>query len=343
MNNLDTQTIELIEREYVHGETPWALGYSGGKDSTAMLKLVYNALLSVNKPTKHIKVVYCDTGVEIPVVSNYVKKVFKSFNEEINESGLPIITEIVEPVTEERFFAKVIGRGYPTPTNKFRWCTDRLRIRPIQYSMLNDKFIILVGVRKGESLERDKIITKNEQGNGHFLKQDKYSSIRIFAPIINYNVENVWETIRSNYSPTSLFTNELELIYMLSGSSNNDFQSISTDILSGGRLGCWTCTVIRKDKATRNLIDNGYNSLEPLYNYRNWLVSIRDKLEYRSKFRRNGVAGKGPFTVEARKMMLDKLLKAQSETEYEIIGEEEIDIIKKYWHEDLKNPNYREQ
>lgn len=344
MKQLDLNTISVIEKEYLRDDIPWAIGYSGGKDSTAMLKLVYNSLLNIKLPKrkKEINIIYCDTGVEIPIVNRYVKKVYKELNLEIAKNNLPIKTRSVEPKLEDRFFAKVIGKGYPTPTNKFRWCTDRLRILPIQSVMYTNKYIVLVGVRSGESEERDKILIKNGTREKYYLRQSNHPRIKIFAPILDYDINNVWDTIRSKSSPYAINSDELEIIYEHASNKLHDARTVSKGILKEGRLGCWTCTVVRKDKAMKNLIDNGHRDLIPLYEFRNWIYELRDNEQYRCKHRRNGQSGLGPFTIEARKMILDKLLDAQRISNYPLINDQEIEYIKNIWEEDQNDKRYRE-
>ena len=343
LTTLDFNTIELIEKEYQSNDIPWSLGFSGGKDSSAMLKLTYNAIANIKNPKKFINVVYCDTGVEIPIVISFVKKTFAKLKNEITELDLPINLNIVEPKLENRFFSKVIGRGYPTPTNKFRWCTDRLRVMPIQ-SMMNSKYnnIVLVGVRKGESFERDKILKNHNTERPYYLKQANFSNVKIFAPLLEYNVKDVWSVINSKQMPKGINGVELEAIYRSAGEKQIDLKDYSSSALEKGRFGCWTCTVIRKDKAVRNLIINGHDSLKPLLKFRNWLFDLRDNKDYRCKWRRNGMKGLGPFTLEARKLILDKLLKTQTESGYKLIKNEEIIFIKDQWNLDIKSSKYQE-
>src|SRR5687767_14539517 len=86
----DARTIELIKDEYLKNDTPWFLGYSGGKDSSALLTLVFNALLQIDKNHKVINVIYCDTGVEIPTISAYVKNTINALEIERKKFNLPI-------------------------------------------------------------------------------------------------------------------------------------------------------------------------------------------------------------------------------------------------------------
>ncbi len=339
MSSIDILTQEVIAKEYVRDISPWVLGYSGGKDSTAMMKLVFNTLIGI-KNRKNVNIVYCDTGVEIPIIREYVKEVFTNIKREIENYELPIKTIVVEPFLKDRFFSKVIGHGYPTPTNKFRWCTDRMRIRPIQKTMYTNKYVVLVGVRKGESKERDRIIAENLHTEQYYLHQKEYPGVKIFAPIINYDISNVWNTIKSDFAPKSINSEKLELLYREAG--NITEESISNDILAGGRFGCWTCTVVRKDKAMSNLIKSGYYRLRPLYEFRNWIYEIRDNPEYRCKHRRNGETGLGPFTLEAREIIIDRLLDAQTKSGYTLISDEEISYIKYVWDIDKSNHKYKE-
>src|SRR5665648_468458 len=343
LTDLDFNTIELIEKEYLKNEIPWSLGFSGGKDSSAMLKLTYNAIAGIKNPNKLINVVYCDTGVEIPIINSFVKKTLAKLKNEIMELNLPLNINVVEPKLENRFFSKVIGRGYPTPTNKFRWCTDKLRIMPVQ-SMMNNKNenIVLVGVKKGESVERDKIMKKYNAEKPYYLKQANLSNVKIFAPILDYNVKDVWSIIKSKQMPKSINGKELEAIYRSAGEKQIDFKDYSSIALQKGRFGCWTCTVVRKDRAVHNLIINGHDSLRPLLKFRNWLFDLRDNKDYRCKWRRNGKKGLGPFTLEARKLILDELLKTQTESGYKLIKNEEIIFIKNQWNLDIKSSKYQE-
>ena len=334
-----SKTLSFIQKEYLRDDKPWVLAYSGGKDSTAVLKLVFNSLLSLHNPTKQITIIYCDTGVEIPIVNSFVHCQLEKLNSEIFRYKLPVNIEIAKPEIKNRFFSKVIGRGYPTPTNKFRWCTDRLRIEPIQKIMNRKAYTVLVGVRKGESQERDKIINRNGTENPFYLTQSNYSNTNIFAPIINYSTKDVWEAIDTLEVPVSINGNKLRQLYQ-KASDNNVSQSVE-DIHSS-RFGCWTCTVIRKDKAVNNLINSGEKNLQSLLDFRNWLTEIRDNNDYRCKYRRNGQKGLGPFTINARKEILNKLLKVQESSNLVLIDIEEIKYIKDLWKIDYNNSNYLE-
>jgi DNA sulfur modification protein DndC len=332
------QTISQIQEEYLSSTSPWYIGFSGGKDSSTILKLTFLALMNLKEAQKTVTVLYCDTGVDIPIFRSLVEKTLTSIDNEAKSYNIPIKTEIAQPITQDRFFAKVIGKGYPPPTNKFRWCTDRLRIKPIdtilKRSNSESSNVVLLGIRKGESLERDKTITKHETGKDYYFRQSSSVSTIIFAPIINYSTEDVWATIAYNPIPDSIDAIELMALYRHSGSECPIIKEPKGAPCGKGRFGCWTCTVVRKDKAVQSLVEEGYTQLGPLLSFRNWLMQIRDNPIYRAKKRRNGQNGPGPFTLNAREEIFFKLLEAEHLSGYNLLTQEEIIYIKECWTED---------
>jgi len=252
--------------------------------------------------------------------------------------------EVKYPEIDNSFFCKVIGRGYPTPTNKFRWCTDRLRIRPIQdvFDKGTNRQLVLLGIRDQESVDRSRRIKKYAHNEKYFYKQSNYKNSTIFSPIIDYTEEDVWYTINNFIYPKSINRDQLRYLYSLENKEN----TINDDTIKSsmkGRFGCWTCTVVRKDKAIIKLIEMGYTELIPLYDYRNWLMKIRDDEKYRCKYRRNGVTGLGPFTLAARKEMLDELLRTQEKSGMQLISSEQIDHILYLWELDKESDKYKEK
>ncbi len=344
-SNIDYYTIEKIQSEYKKDNSKWILSFSGGKDSSALLKLTYLALHNLKTKFKPITVVYCDSGVEIPIVNSLIKKTLYKLSIEAKEYGNPINTRIVYPFLKDRYFSKVIGRGYPPPTNKFRWCTDRLRIKPINnlFKNVEGKKIILLGIRKDESFERNKKILRHQTNDNYYLKQVNNRKAVIFSPIINFTVKDVWHTIKYWKLPKSINIEKLQIFYETANCKKSVNHNKNNLINNKIRLGCWTCTVIRQDKAVANLIAMGYKSLKPLLKFRNWLAEIRNNPNFRCKWRRNGEKGLGPFTIYARKEILNKLLQAQSNTCWKLIDDKEIEYIKEQWKLDMRSSNYFEK
>ncbi len=336
--------LNLITTEIISNPTSWILGFSGGKDSTALLILTIRAMETVKvfPPNFLIIVTYCDTGVDIPTVRLLTKNLLNGFKKYCEAKKLPISFKISKPIDTDRFFVKVIGRGYVPPTNKFRWCTDRLRIKPVEsiikkYSKSDSK--ILLGVRIGESQERDRIIKKHSKCNRYFLTQ-KATKRTIFAPILDLNVTDIWNLIiESNEMLDGL---QYKLLAQYRNASNECpmVRDPKSSPCGQGRFGCWTCTVVRKDKSVTNLIESGIDQLKPLLEFRNWLAEIRDLPEYREPFRRNGSKGLGPFHLKARKEILRRLRIAQSKSKFKLISEKEIALISTHWRSDKEEAKF---
>jgi DNA sulfur modification protein DndC len=337
------KTIQLIQDEYLKDAKPWFIGYSGGKDSSALLSLVINALLGLKIYSREVTVIFCDTGVENPILTDYVYSTFRSLEIECKTLKIPIKFKIVKPELKDRFFVKVIGKGYPTPTNIFRWCTKSLRINPVKKIInVNPEAIVLLGVRKGESVERDRTIIRHKLNSEYYLKQNNSRSKVIFAPIINYDIRDVWASIKFKSFPQSIQHEVIGQMYKDAGSECPVYRESQGASCGKGRFGCWTCTVVRKDKSVEKMIENGHQSLLPLFNFRNWLAEFRDNKEFRCKYRRNGQLGLGPITLRGRKIILEKLHLLEKETGISLIDNDELTLIYEHWKNDIENENYVE-
>lgn len=128
---------EEIRELYASDDVPWIIGYSGGKDSTATLQLIWMAIagLPAERRTKTVHVISTDTLVENPVVAAWVTKSLEAMGRAAVEQGIPIKPHRLTPRVEESFWVNLIGRGYPAPRHKFRWCTGRLKNQPLNRSI----------------------------------------------------------------------------------------------------------------------------------------------------------------------------------------------------------------
>lgn len=316
---------------------PWIIGFSGGKDSTAMLSLLIRSHIDGALPPKPIYILYCDTGVEIPPARDLTLRML-----EVIRSKYPSLARCVvaKPAVEDSFFVKIIGRGYPPPTNKFRWCTDKIRIRPVERAVSKfglTSYELLLGARLGESQARDKVlVARSTSDEGYFNSANSHAS-RNFLPIYDYAVDEVWETIIQNEDVLGVHAAELLSLYH---SASGECPLLSDPIMppcGSARFGCWSCTVVSKDKTTESLISNGQENLRPLNDFRNWLNAIRAIPELRWPHRRNGALGLGPFTVGARKSILKKLRSAEKLSGHQLITDAEIHKIEELWAEDLSS------
>lgn len=139
MQNLSKQdiqdVIDIIKELYLEDMIPWICGYSGGKDSSAVVQLVWLALRQIpkDKLRKTVHVICTDTMVESPVVSIWSTQSLEKMENAAKSEGLPIVPHRLRPSINNTFWVNLIGRGYPYPRRNFRWCTDRMKIDGIQY------------------------------------------------------------------------------------------------------------------------------------------------------------------------------------------------------------------
>jgi DNA sulfur modification protein DndC len=327
-------SISRIVDAYQRDATPWIIGYSGGKDSTAVMKLVFQSLLRIETPHKPVTAVYCDTGVEIPMASVLARDALKSLEAEARAFDLPISIKILSPPLRERFFVKVIGRGYPPPTDKFRWCTDRLRIDPVNRFLQSQKLgaaTVVLGVRESESATRSLTLKENETADRFWKKQRGSANRNLFMPILDYSIRDVWFVNLLVDLPHALRAREVADLYANASDECPTVRDVKGAPCGKARFGCWTCTVAKNGVTLRNLIANGQHRLEPLLEYRLWLERERNNPRYRWRRRRNGQRGPGPMTLQWRRLALRKLLRAQDRSGLRLVAPDEIEAIHREW------------
>ncbi len=112
--------MDTIRKLYLCDDIPWVIGYSGGKDSTATLQLVWLALSELPKDQlkKQVHIINTDTMVESPVISKWVQTSLKTMDDAAEEQGLPFVTHRLTPTIDNTFWVNFIGRGYPFPREK---------------------------------------------------------------------------------------------------------------------------------------------------------------------------------------------------------------------------------
>lgn len=361
-----------IQEVYLSDNRPWILGYSGGKDSTLTAMVVVEAinLLPKEKRTKRIDILSTDTLVENPLIKNYIKKNIDLINEYSENNLLNISARILTPIVTETFWSLLIGKGYPSPRQKFRWCTHRMKIKPMDefineaVKVDNTSVVVVLGVRSAESNSRRQSI-ENHSVEGKILKKHTTNNnAYVYAPIEILSNDDVWSCLLNSISPWG-FDNNLLLSLYRDASDESECpiqQDVNAPSCGQSRFGCWTCTVVSKDKSLSGFIQNEYDELRPLLKFRNRLTEIRDHAEYRQNYRMNGSIyflgdtkerrGLGPFSVEGRKKLFKELLETEvefnralrraeekrfslsNEDYYPLISHEEMEIIRKQWIEE---------
>lgn len=342
---------EIID-QYIYDENPtrpWIIGFSGGKDSTMLLQLVWNALKKIEPPllTRHVYIVCNDTLVENPKIVKFIRRTLEKLQVAANLQQLPITVHETTPKLEDSFWVRLIGLGYPAPNRFVRWCTERLKINPTTRFItetISEKgeAIILLGTRSDESSNRAASIKKHGI-RGQRLRKHLLPNAFVFAPIKDVITSELWQYLLQNPPPWGGHHRELITLYRNANSGDCPLVIDDTTPSCGNsRFGCWVCTVVNKDKSMDGLIGNGEEWMEPLAEIRSFLIETRDNPEkYREKQRRDGSIHEniwGPYKFETRVEILRRVLDAQHEIEksegVELITHQEMVLIQYHWFRD---------
>jgi DNA sulfur modification protein DndC len=362
--------IAEVQRIYLADDIPWVVGYSGGKDSTASLQLVWTALadLPPDKRHKTVHVICTDTLVENPVVSVWVRLSLARMEKAVAEAQLPVVPHLLRPTVQDSFWVNLLGKGYPAPRPKFRWCTLRLKIKPSNRFILDlvnahGEAIVVLGTRTAESAARANVISEHrklrEKTGFHLSPNSALENCFIYSPVEDWSNDDVWQFLQSYGNPWEHSNRDLLSMYR-GASSGGECPLVvdqTTESCGKSRFGCWVCTLVDEDKSMAAMVANDQE--------KEWLGSLlafRRELDFRTEedrardrgrrdFRRmdgnvylyDGRLVKGPYTQEGRAELLRLLLEVQRDvqenapggfTDIEIISHEELCEIRRIWIEE---------
>jgi DNA sulfur modification protein DndC len=343
--------MEEIKDQYQESDNnrPWILGFSGGKDSTLMLQLVWYALKTLPKELRKrtIYVVCNNTLVENPLILEYTHDVLNKIEKAAKEQSMPILVHRTIPKLEDTFWVNLIGKGYPAPNKIFRWCTERLKIAPTTKFILEKineegEVIILLGTRINESAMRARTI-KGHEIKGQRLRKHILPNSYVFTPIKDVITDDLWQYLLQVPSPWNGSNRQLVTLYRNANGGDCPLVIDTTSPSCGNsRFGCWVCTVVNRDKSMEALIDNGEEWMLPLSKLRDLLAISRDSTIYREERRRNGQLKEGtlgPYKPYFRAELLEQLLNAQKEIQktqpdVDLINFQELVAIQVLWYRD---------
>ncbi len=366
-----TELRQEIRELYREDAVPWVIGYSGGKDSTAILQLVWRAIAEIpdGERTKPVHVISTDTLVENPIVAAWVNGSLKRIGQAAKEQGVPIVPHRLTPAVEDTFWVNLIGRGYPAPRNKFRWCTNRLKIQPSNTFIRNvvrdnGEAILVLGTRRAESSSR----AANMKKHAKLAVRDKLGpnatlpNCLVFTPIEHWANDDVWAFLTRESNPWGQDNHDLMSMYR-GASEDGECPLVvdkSTPSCGNSRFGCYVCTLVDQDKSMAAMIQNDAEKewMEPL-------LALRDDLDFRGDtkraaekkrrdYRRMGGGltlyrpgdaeedqlVRGPYTQDARANWLRRVLETQrivreigpSEVrEIELLTLSELQEIRRLW------------
>ena len=363
---------EDIRAVYLGDHRPWVVGYSGGKDSTAVVRLIFESLreLSKEQRTKPVFVVSSDTLVETPVVVDLVASTMGQLQAAAIEQGLPISVAQVMPDTTATFWVNLIGRGYPAPTRQFRWCTERMKIDPVS-DFIRDKVAafgevnVVLGSRLAESASRSQVMRRHRIEGRRLSKHTTLVNAFVYTPIEAWSADDVWEYLFSGPAP---WGGDHQALFDLYKDSNAGECPLvidkSTPSCGNSRFGCWVCTVVTQDRAIDGLIQSGQTWMVPLKDFRNELYETtkpENKHAVRQERRRDGRVTvvldakgvekhvPGAYKMSVRQEFLRKLLATEKSVNEQkpdkpvsLISPAELEEIRVHWRMDPNEPDWED-
>lgn len=329
----------LIAHGYAHDH--WGLAWSGGKDSTAILTLLVHLIDTgkIRRP-KTLTVFYADTRQELPPLAIAALRIM----DQLRARGIAV--QVVTAPLDKRFLVYILGRGVPPPNNNtLRWCTRQIKVDPMtaaieqQLAAIDGTFLMITGVRMGESAARDQRIALSCGKDGGECGQGWYQQvlpnakgirgrIATLAPLLHWRVCHVWEWLMFDAHAAGWATADIADAY-----GGDEAEEINA------RTGCVGCPLAQKEKALESILKAPkwaylapLQGLKPLY---------RELREPRHRLKKTGLNADGslaraknrqrmgPLTFEARLMGLDRVLGIQSacNVEADRLGWPRIDLL----------------
>jgi len=360
-SNKQNSIIKEIASYYLDDDRPFAVGYSGGKDSTVVLDMVFKALLLLQPRyrTKTVFVQFSDTKMETDPVINGINNSFVAMQKFVDKYKLPVVIQRVEPKIEESFFTLLIGKGYQLPDTQNRWCTDRMKLRPQDANIKNmeasfEGVVSVVGSRHAESSDRSARL-KAHTINGMLKFHDK-PTWNMLTPIEHFSSDEVWSYI---YTQAEEWVDAVTLgrQYAEAAGDGGECRTLLEGLegeqagcSKSARYGCWICPLFKKDKTLNNLTSY-YAYMSKMEEFRNWLIAFREegwgdhrrvyknskqaRNFYTKQNHRNGMTSPSGFTLEWRKLVLERLWALNIEVvQYRhepLISDAELVEIQKHW------------
>jgi DNA sulfur modification protein DndC len=303
------------------------VSFSGGKDSTVVLRLVLEALRGSSG--RRLYIVTADTRMEIPYFQDYVNGVRRELEVYLEHAGINAEVVTVRPPAKDSFWVSVLGMGYPAAHMGFRWCTGKLKIDPItRFTKTVTKdtdYAVFVGVRSAESELRARIYRQKDYKPNHF------------APILDWSADDVWTYLMGSPCP---WGDHAKLIEVYRYSSDECVYGEKQGVCIGNaRYGCWACPLqksMQLEMIGHNTGDERYLLLK---SFKETLVGMANNRSLRSVIRRNGEVGAGPFLVTIRRRLFGDLRELERRTGWTFVTADEEKAIRRHWEKDRDRHN----
>ncbi len=331
---------------YVDDNRPWLIGFSGGKDSTMVTSLIVDGIISLphEQRTKPVAILCTDTLVEMPAVVEKIESTLDIIDRFSQAEKLNIEVQLLRPLFEQSFWVNIIGRGYPPPNRVFRWCTQRMKIDPVNEFVKErlghwGEAILHLGARRQESNTRAQTLSRRTRRKG-LTRHTNLPKVWVSNPIEFLTTDEVWDYLLEKPNPWGTTNHLLYKLYDDAGGGECAVHiDTSTPSCGNSRFGCWTCTVVERDKSGEGLLKTGDKRMAGLLKFRELLLEVQNPENgWRDDRRKNGDKGPGPITMRGRRHLLTELLKLEQNMGLSLIDSEELRLIQQFW-KSARNPD----
>ena len=298
-----------MKKVYLQDNKPICLLFSGGKDSSLLLTLLWDVLLTLPKEllTKTVHVMTSETGVETPLMEGYVDSVLDRIENAATKDSLPIIVHRVKPDRTNNLWYKLLGKGtlISTPKTKHRWCTFSLKIKPAGKKLkelistapvnLDGTGTVLtcwMGVRNEESARRKMSIEKfSLSEESLWSRHTDFKEIMCYSPLRFVSGDELWlELLNRETLPYGVTVDELSVQYgegvLECGMKTSSSETGNACGAAGNRNGCWICGMVSgDDPMLLRYIQEGHN-YSGMLEWKKLMLSMRNDIRYREIFPR---------------------------------------------------------
>ena len=360
--------LEMLRHYYLNDTRPFCVAYSGGKDSSVLVYLTIKMLENLIKEDKildkDVLIINSNTLAELPPVLKHLENSLVKIQDYSDLYKLPIKVKEVKPEIKNTLNVQLLGVGMPPPSNQLRWCTDKLKVFPIDKEIKenfpNGEFISVIGTRRDESFSREARIIKKTVKDTDLKLNDRYKNASNLMPIEFWSTKDVWEYLFKQSNNLM----DIDFLWKIYSDASGKDTKECTFVGAGGkhieegkigcgvsRFGCWQCYMVRdKDKSLDGLMQSGYENIDLYKEYRDWFWDItqqgwektRDVYSHRHQGRdlynkgdetnpKYGMTMPKGLTLKIRKEAFSKLLDLQSKLNETIITEKDILLIQERW------------
>lgn len=332
-------------RAYGERYRHWVIAYSGGKDSSATASFVAWAIRTGQVPAPEtLTVMYADTRQELTPLWSVAQK----FMDTLQSQGFNAVT--VLPDLDHRFYVYMLGRGVTPPSNRFRWCTPNLKILPMSRALEEkrrehgEKFLMLTGVRLGESAQRDARIAvscskdSGECGQGWMQTNPPDAVSDTLAPLLHWRLCFIWDWLYFAHADSWMKFAGID-------AAGHGYTGLGEIAAVYGddeaRTGCIGCNLASRDTALENIVQTeAWKHLSPLLEIKPLFQELKKprwRLRKTEPTRRKdgqyvkNIQRMGPLTMEGRAYGLERILDIQARAGVDLINAEEEARIRELW------------